>query len=232
MTRLSTNTSYVQVRISYWIVIATLTFLAFWALIKDWHKCIWDLSTFQGFIWLLTGLYFDITRAIFHAILTLGLFVTEINFASFGIEPWVNNHIHINWIVITKFSDIWLGQRWNRQVDKWHQWHNGCNQWSLLYSILNHVTNKGPRWVLPKMFCRNGYVSSVFLSVFNAKIYSGETRQRQWQWQWINLYCQVTYKSCSERYDKTKRVIGLLYMQYVEPGKRDVKPSWLMCPMK
>ena len=124
MARLSTNTSYVQVRISYWIVIATLTFLAFWVFIKDRHKCIWDLSTFQGFIWLLTWLYFDITRAIFHAILTLGFFVTEINFTSFGIEPWVNNHIHINWIVITKFNNIWLGQRWNRQVDKWHPPHN------------------------------------------------------------------------------------------------------------
>ena len=26
----------------------------------------------------------------------------------------------------------------------------------------------------------------------------------QWQWQWNNLYCQVTYKSCTESYDKNK----------------------------
>ena len=29
---------------------------------------------------------------------------------------------------------------------------------------------------------------------------------------------------------KTKPVIGLLYMKHIEPGKGDVKPSWLMCP--
>ena len=28
--------------------------------------------------------------------------------------------------------------------------------------------------------------------------------QWQWQWQWNNLYCQVTYKSCTESYDKDK----------------------------
>ena len=26
----------------------------------------------------------------------------------------------------------------------------------------------------------------------------------QWQWQWNNLYCQVTYKSCTESYDENK----------------------------
>ena len=36
--------------------------------------------------------------------------------------------------------------------------------------------------------------------------HSGETDewQWQWQWQWNNLYCQVTYKSCTESYDKDK----------------------------